>query len=147
MNAKLEAAIAADKQLGAEMERYSDLPDLNDIAEWQEAMYLIAKSKGWWTNQETGDPIDPIARLPETIALIHSEASEALEEFRNDKMEVWYSDSSIGPKPEGFGIELADVVIRCMDTAQSLGIDLHEMMRLKANYNRKRPYRHGGKRA
>lgn len=147
MSTKLEAAIAADKQLGSELEKYSDLPDFAALSEWQKAMHLIAKSKGWWTNQETGDPIDPIARLPETIALIHSEASEALEEFRNDHMDVWYSDSSIGPKPEGFGIELADVVIRCLDTAHSLGIDLEAMIRLKANYNRKRAYRHGGKRA
>ena len=146
-DAELAAAIEADKRLGAELCAPSDFPDLTTVEDWQKAMYLIAKSKGWWTNQETGAPIDPMARLPETIALIHSEASEALEEFRGDRMEVWYSESKTGPKPEGFGVELADVVIRCMDTAESLGIDLHAMMRLKANYNRRRPYRHGNKRA
>lgn len=127
----------------------ADLSDLHSIADWQRRMHAIAKDKGWWTDQETGQPINPFKRLPETIALIHSETSEALEEYRNGRMDLWYSnlDPEAGPKPEGFGVELADVVIRCMDTAESLGIDLEAHMRLKAAYNALRPYRHGGKRA
>ena len=50
-----------------------------------------------------------------------------------------------GYKPEGFGIEMADVFIRLADLCGLLGIDLDEMLRIKAAYNTKRPYRHGGK--
>lgn len=55
-------------------------------------------------------------------------------------------------KPEGFGIELADALIRQGDLAEALTqagipIDLEYCVRLKAAYNRTRPHRHGGKRA
>lgn len=117
------------------------------IREWQRLVYKNAYEHGWWEDAKTGKPIPPITRIPETIALMHSEASEALEEYRADRMDLWHSPSEIGPKPEGFGIELADLVIRAMDTAEALGIDLEEMIRLKHEFNLKRPYRHGGKKA
>lgn len=46
-------------------------------------------------------------------------------------------------KPEGFPIELADAVIRIMDLAERLGIDLAEMINLKMAYNSTREYMHG----
>lgn len=48
-------------------------------------------------------------------------------------------------KPLGFGIELADILIRVFDTAEAYGIDLQQALEIKAAYNRGRPYRHGGK--
>jgi hypothetical protein len=48
-------------------------------------------------------------------------------------------------KPEGFGIEAADVLIRVFDLMGFLGIDIAEMVRIKQAYNETRPYRHGGK--
>jgi hypothetical protein len=51
------------------------------------------------------------------------------------------------PKPEGFGIEVGDTIIRLLDTAGALGIDIAECMRLKMAYNETRPARHGGKTA
>lgn len=48
-------------------------------------------------------------------------------------------------KPEGFPTELADVVIRCMDLADAMGIDLWAEMERKHAYNRTRTRRHGGK--
>lgn len=50
-------------------------------------------------------------------------------------------------KPLGFGIELADILIRVFDTAEAYGIDLQQALEIKAAYNRSRPYRHGGKKA
>lgn len=46
-------------------------------------------------------------------------------------------------KPEGFPVELADVMIRLMDLAERMGIDLAEMINIKMAYNATRPYRHG----
>ncbi len=46
-------------------------------------------------------------------------------------------------KPEGFGIEAADAVIRIMDTLEEKGISLAAMIELKASYNRTRPRLHG----
>jgi len=86
----------------------------------------------------------------EVIALMHSELSEALEEWRTGRplTEIRYDGEDPrerNHKPEGFPIELADCVIRICETANALGIDLEEAIILKMNYNKTRPYRHGGK--
>ena len=46
------------------------------------------------------------------ISLIHSELSEALEEYRCNHGNVWYGEDG---KPEGIAIELLDAVIRIFD--------------------------------
>ncbi len=100
-----------------------------------------AKEKGWW-NESTHN-------IPEKLALIHSEISESLEEYRKLKpgeilslSEIYFSS---GQKPEGFGVELADTVIRIADLCGYLGIDLEKVVQLKMKYNKTRSYRHGGK--
>ena len=40
----------------------------------------------------------------------------------------------------------ADCVLRILDWAGREGIDLDEILKLKHEYNKTRPYRHGGKR-
>jgi len=79
------------------------------------------------------------------IALIHSELSEALEEHRNKKgfTEIYYNDNN--EKPLGIPIELADVVIRVFDVCEKYKIDLEKAIRIKMEYNSKRPFKHGGK--
>ena len=81
--------------------------------------------------------------MPEKLALIHSEISEALEDYRDGLMETTVHAG----KPEGFSIELADAVIRIFDLCGHLGIDLGEAVELKSAYNEMRPHRHGGKKA
>lgn len=127
------------------------------IPELVSEAYETAKSKGWHEEERS---------LPEIIALMHSELSEALEDYRTGRAleEVYYEESSMPVithgrevgwkeearvilKPCGIAIELADVIIRIADTCGSLGIDLERALRMKMDYNKTRPYRHGGKKA
>jgi NTP pyrophosphatase (non-canonical NTP hydrolase) len=99
-----------------------------------------SREKGWWD-----DVPDVVATIPEKIALMHSELSEALEEFRKPDFvptKIYFADA----KPEGFAIELADAVIRIADLCGALGIDLNDALERKMAFNLTRPQRHGGKR-
>jgi len=110
------------------------------ITELVERAHATAKSKGWWENR------DPEASIPELIALMHSELSEALESFRSDPAPLLRTGWHKGQKPEGFGVELADCVIRIADACGALNIDLEAHITEKMAYNETRPHRHGGKR-
>jgi NTP pyrophosphatase (non-canonical NTP hydrolase) len=78
----------------------------------------------------------------EAIALMHSELSEALEEWRTGQPldHVYYRDDG---KPEGFGVELADCLIRILDTAHEFGIPIGELVLEKMTFNESRPHKHG----
>lgn len=47
------------------------------------------------------------------------------------------------PKPEGVAVELADCIIRCLDTLHSLGVNIDEVVATKVAYNASRPHKHG----
>lgn len=164
------------------------------LAELAELVHDMAKEKGWW---------DAPREWSEIACLIHSEISEAVECYRNGNMALHIVDG----KPEGLVVELADVLIRCLDYAVYLGqpvcddtvgetvrkplalmdksdmlgmlfnchgtvamevihnpvmeniiwdvasvahhynLDLQSAVVAKIEYNAKRPYRHGGKKA
>ena len=198
-----------------------------DLNEFAKEVHANAVAHGWWETER-----DPA----EIIALIHSEWSEALEEYRAGRPMVWHEcvdegqapeDMPVvceqctdcyyygkkcehrGKKPEGIAVELIDGCIRILDfvahekvslefgsieplqptppkliadlhyyTSYALndvgkygkivehdfipkwlgvavyealrfihvqGLDPEKIMREKHEYNRTRPYRHGGK--
>ena len=46
---------------------------------------------------------------------------------------------------DSFEDEIADAVIRLFDLTEGFGIDLEKHIRMKLNYNKTRPYKHGKK--
>lgn len=108
------------------------------ITELMSRAHRTACDKGWWDAEDRS--------IGEQIALMHSELSEALEEVRNGHpiTEIYHAGSD-GLKPEGFAVELADVLIRIADTCEKYGVPLQEAIDEKLAYNASRPYRHGGK--
>lgn len=93
------------------------------INDYVDEAYEIACSKGWHDNT---------VEISTSLALIHSEVSEALEADR-------------GGNTENFKEELADICIRVFDLCGSLDIDLEAAIRKKMEANKLRPYKHGGK--
>lgn len=130
--------------------------------EWAKEIHENAVAHGWWDEERS---------FPEVIALIHSELSEALEEYRDGKAPLYFADNKCKGsggkcvpdaadecpndpikcgafergKPEGIAVELADAIIRILDYCGYAGIDIEEAIALKHEYNKTRPYRHGGK--
>lgn len=84
---------------------------------------------------------DPVS-IPEKLCLMHSELSEALECYRDGDMALHFDDNG---KPLGFPSELADCIIRLVDLAEYLHIDLDLSVMVKMDYNKTRPYKHGRK--
>lgn len=112
------------------------------INEMAKEAYANSENHGFWNGVKPRDP----SVVPLKIALIHSEASEALEVFRDHPAE----GASLGEpmylkdgKPVGFDSELADIIIRVGDLAEHLGIDLERAVEEKQAYNVKRPHMHG----
>ena len=71
--------------------------------------------------------------VPAVLMLIVSEAAEALEAYRKDDR-------------ANFNEEVADILIRVLDLADLLDIDLDDETYRKLSKNAARGYRHGGKR-
>lgn len=89
-----------------------------------------AQGAGWYSDPATGQPIQ--RNVGEVIALMHSELSEALEAYRRDLM-----DDKL-PHRKGIEVEFADCIIRIMDTAAALGLDVAGAVIEKNRFNKER---------
>ena len=129
------------------------------ISDWVDDAFRISKQHGFHDKEPS---------FGEVCALIHSEVSEAFEDYRNGEslVEMFYLTDdgertslsarrvvndvterveTLLNKPCGIPSELGDIVIRVMDFCGAHGIDLERVIREKMIYNETRPHMHGGK--
>lgn len=110
------------------------------LKQWQVEVHRLARQNGFWDHETVGSPdfegfgvyANP-SIVPEKLALIVGEASEALEEHRDDN-------------DEKMEVELADIIIRVLDLAEWKGFDMDRAVEAKHRKNLDRPYLHGRKR-
>lgn len=126
---------------------------LNEMAK---EIHENAVAHGWWEAER---------KIPEILMLCVSELSEALEEYRSCKPAEYVVCKEDGSpcelvsclyngevendcrqsKTEGIAVEMADCIIRILDWCGKEGIDIDSVITRKMEYNKTRPYKHGGK--
>ena len=94
------------------------------LKEITEMIMLQAKEKGFGTRPEE-------ISVPEKMALIHSEVSEAYEAYRHNDFD---SD-------DGFNVELGDIVTRVLHLAGAMGVDIEKEILRKLNSNKTREWK------
>lgn len=93
---------------------------MQDMQDW---VRRINENNGWF---ETERPFSA------DVALLHSEVSEAYEGYRNNDLANVHE-------------ELADILIRLLDTCERLEVNLTEEFMRKCLKNANRGFKHGGK--
>ena len=119
-----------------------DMDEHYAIETLQEKIHQGNVDAGWWTDLDTLQSLAEECRIrtrfgkalvAEKLALIHSEISEAMEGARKNLM-----DDKL-PHRKMIEVELADALIRILDLAGALHLDLAGAMQEKLMYNKTRP--------
>ena len=116
--------LTTDQMSGEEHLAYSGLCAAMRLA------HKTATDAGWYKNVETGEDI--ARNFGEVVALMHSELSEALEADRKS-----LKDDKL-PHRDGREVEFADCIIRILDTAAAMGLDVAGALIEKNRYNKTR---------
>lgn len=139
----------------------------NGISTLARKVSKTAHEHGWWSDKD-GKTVE--RNMGEMMMLMVCEVAEGMEAWRDGEPDLWYQylnsttkydvheryaedvyvgDANEGElvlgKPCGVATEFADVIIRILDTCETMDIPVAEAIVRKMAYNETRPYRHGGK--
>ena len=119
---------------------------LNEIAD---AVHALAWEKGWHTD---GALYSEDAFVERACNNLHDEVSELHEAWRNNQLRAPCDKAAKMaeidiPPLSCIEEELADIVIRVLDNARRLGVDIQSAIERKHKFNATRSHRHGGKRS
>jgi hypothetical protein len=119
--------------------------DTNDLRQlltlFSVELHQNSRAKGWWADRDelSKTPAGHVAVDIGCLALAGTELAEAIEATR-----VPCQDYHI-PFYTGQEAEIADTIIRLLDFAAARNLRVVDAMIAKAEYNKARTYRHGGK--
>jgi NTP pyrophosphatase (non-canonical NTP hydrolase) len=105
------------------------------LNEWAKRIHQNSVAKGWWQEEPSENVLGSIC------SSIHGEVSELWEDYRRKRLHEPSSHSGLALTR--IEEELADILIRTLGTAKAYGVDIEKAVRLKCEYNKKRPFRHG----
>jgi len=111
---------------------------INDLAE---EIFETSVEKGFWNIED----ISHFSIVPVKLALIADEVSEALKVHREEYegFESPKLNNMTAEQEQDFTEELADIVIRTLDLASGLSLNIGDSITQKIKKNKKRPHRHG----
>ena len=114
-----------------------ELNEITPINKWVYEIHKNAVQHGWYDGNSAKN-------FGELLMLVVTEVAEVMEEYRNGRL---MRETYVNEKGKMCGIpsELADIVIRVMDICGYYEIDLEQAIAEKHEYNKSRPYKHGGK--
>ena len=117
---------------------------LNEIAD---AAYANACDKGFHPEDESEHQF-----VEQMCNNLHDEVSELHEAHRKGNLRNWCDKADkmieLGLPPLNcLEEELADIVLRALDNARHLNVNILRAIQIKHAYNKTRPYRHGDKKS
>lgn len=120
---------------------------MNNLTSLASEAYRNAVIKGFHPEGESED-----AFVERMCNLLHSEVSEIYEAWRNNQLREPCDKASkmnlLGCKPLScLEEELADIIIRVLDNAVHLGVDIEVAVTHKMKFNQTREFRHGNKKS
>ena len=121
------------------MEDRMDMDAMNRVAS---RLYQVSANHGFHDGEVKGFQTATTERVAIFIANLHGECSELWEAARKDAL---YETCDKGIDLTNAEEEIADIVIRAMDTAHALGIQIGDAVAKKTAYNKLRPHKHGKK--
>lgn len=104
-------------------------------------MYENAAEHGFHPDEQVGQVT--LERLAKFVANLHGETSELWEAGRRGTLHDRCDKA--GCLLTNLEEELADIIIRALDTAHAYGISIGAAIRAKHEYNKSRPFMHGKK--
>lgn len=136
----VDPATATDEQMQKRSVVHGYTPNnaIAGLRAAQDISHFLAAHSGWWLDTETGEDVRTWPKkflalwVMAKLALVHTEVSEGVEGYRKGKQDDHLPHRSM------LEVEMADAIIRILDLAGGLSLDVAGAIIEKLAYNQQR---------